>query len=209
MSLPRETMLELMALADGELEGEARGRVEALLARNDEARRVVESMRSTVVGEWLADALEPRMHAADGIADGVMARLDASAVAAVSEPVPVIRLPPRRSSAGLGRSSRFGLAAALFGSSLAVAAAVALYVRSGERSHGPAPVASVPLATVERPPESTMVTAGQEGAGAGRGVQVEEIDSAQRVSIFEISAMANASEPSSVVVWIDDDPGEK
>ena len=46
-------MLELMALADGELEGEDRARVEALVAQSDEARQVVEAMRSPVLGTWL------------------------------------------------------------------------------------------------------------------------------------------------------------
>ncbi|MDP9001644.1 MAG: hypothetical protein M3O46_16215 [Myxococcota bacterium] len=211
MSLSREKMLELMAFADGELDGEAKARVETLLAANHDARRVVDSLRGTVVRGWLADALEQRIHLADGIADAVMARIDESAVAAVSDPLPVIGLVARRSSGRLGQSSRLTVAAALLGSSLAVAAAVAISARSGERIQEPAPVASVQLPRVERggPSQAPMVIADPEGASSARGVQVEEIDSTQRVSIFEISAMANASEPSSVVVWIDDDPGEK
>src|SRR5258708_28102684 len=77
VSLPHETVLELMSLADGELEGEAREHAEKLIAESDEARRVVEAMRGPHVGIWLKDAIDRRADAAgvDGIAETVMARL--------------------------------------------------------------------------------------------------------------------------------------
>ena len=86
-------------------------------------------------------------------------------------------------------------------SALALAAGVALFVMTDRMAHV-APKAVGPAASLE--------PAGGEGvAAAGLGVEVEEVDSTSHVSIFEIPAMANASAPSSVVVWIDDEPEEK
>ena len=44
MKLPKDTMLDLMAYADGELDEADKKRVEALLASSEDARRVVEGM---------------------------------------------------------------------------------------------------------------------------------------------------------------------
>src|SRR5579871_5375787 len=83
MSLSRETMLELMALADGELHGGARERVERLVADNEEARRVVEAMRAPQLGAWLGEAVNGRSAAADGVADAVMATIASEAAAKI------------------------------------------------------------------------------------------------------------------------------
>jgi len=69
MSLSRETMLALMAYADGELEGKERARVDALLAKSEEARRVVQAMCGGAVGAWLSQAAvgaSGGAHPADG-----------------------------------------------------------------------------------------------------------------------------------------------
>jgi anti-sigma factor RsiW len=201
MSLPRETLLELMALADGELEGEAKERADSLAAQNPEARRVVDAMRAQGVRTWLSEAVEQRVRSADGIADAVMAKLDPSAQ------LGEVR---RLSGAPSRVRPRIALAGAVLGSALALAAAVAMYVGS---TRGRTPVASIPgsrgSGTAPDLEPSATTVGGPEGAAAGRGVEVEEIDSTSRVSIFEIAAVANASTRSSVVVWIDDEPGEK
>ncbi len=74
MSLSHETLLELMSLADGELEGSDKERVERLVASDDEARQIVASLRGAEVGTWLAETMDQRAAAsgADGIADAVM-----------------------------------------------------------------------------------------------------------------------------------------
>jgi len=177
--LSHETMLELMALADGELEGEAKERAESLAARDEEARRVLETMRSTQVHNWLNDAVGQQARAADGIADAVMERLEA-------DPAPVSRATQRR-------VSRIAVAQVVVTSAFAIAAAVAIYLRSNETETGRAPVASV------RVPN---------GVKMASSVEVDEIDSLANVSIFEIPA-ATPTRPSTVVVWIDDEPGEK
>jgi hypothetical protein len=185
MSLSHEAMLELMALVDGELHGEAKERAENLAARDEEARRLVEAMRATGVRTWLNETVEMRTRAADGIADEVMARIDGG--------------PSRMPITRLRRGSRVMMAQAIVASALAIAAGIAIYVRSG--AHGReffglsnrAPVASVRNAN---------------GVTLASSVEVDEIDSAGHVSIFEISANANSAIRSSVVVWIDDETGE-
>ncbi len=82
MTLPRDTMLELMAYADGELDGEAHARVEALVASNEEARRVVLALDD--LGEWVREGSGVALAAADGIAELVMARVEAVGAASVA-----------------------------------------------------------------------------------------------------------------------------
>src|SRR6185312_14724815 len=73
-TLSREAMIELMAYADGELDGDALARAEQLVRSDDEARRLVDAMRG--IGEVVREL--PEAHAserASGIADDVMARI--------------------------------------------------------------------------------------------------------------------------------------
>jgi hypothetical protein len=223
MSLSHDTVLELMSLADGELEGDDKARVERLVASSDEARRVLESMQQAEVGAWLSESQHARAGkaGADGIADAVMAAVSGSAQGRSVAP----RAPRATSSASLqsggvvsiaavrGRKSsrvQFAVSAAVAG--LALAAAVALYVRAGgDRTTDHAPVASVGVPPVDFQVPSASV-AQVEPAG---GVEVNEIDAPSRgVSVFEIpvgaaAAVANSTGASSVVVWVDDDPGSK
>jgi hypothetical protein len=214
MSLSRETMLELMALADGELQGGARERVERLVADNEEARRVVEGMRASQLGAWLGEAVNGQSAVADGVADAVMATIASQSagdvgpdrsVAAPANEGGVVRLtPPTRSRAAWVPVVTL----------VALAAGVLLVLRSIRRDEvEPAPVASVtmpspslgssmPVASVSAPLSAAPI----------RGVEVEEIDSPSRgVSVFEIplgnaAAAAGPTAPSSVVIWIDDEP---
>jgi anti-sigma factor RsiW len=183
MSLSRETMLELMAFADGELEGEDRARVERLVAESSEARSVVEAMRSPAIGAWLEGEMAERAAAADGIAAAVMAKLPKRAPARGRSPAVVISI----------------------GAALALAAGVALILRSQGAStavHGP--VASVDTPSVDMQPPPSMAQR------PTQGVEVDEVDSPSRdISVFEIpvvgAAAANANGPSSVVIMIEDE----
>ena len=209
MSLPQETMLQLMALADGELEGEELSRMEALVAESAEARQVVEAIRSPALGAWLDDELMTRAVAADGIADGVMAAI-AKAEGAKGAGGQVVRIgePRARSRA------RLQVVGGGFVAALALAAGVVIYVSSVGPVTNPnkASVASVGSPSVD-------VVAPPPGAVAQRpsqGVEVNEVDSPSRgFSVFEIpvgggaNGTASAAGPSSVVIMIDDDPGAK
>jgi len=183
VSLSRETMMDLMAFADGELEGEDRARVERLVAEDSEARSVVDAMRSPAIGTWLEGEMAQRAAAADGIAGAVMAKLP-------------VRVPSR------GRSP---VAVISIGAALALAAGVALILRSqGESSESHAPVANVQLPSVDT---QVLPVVAQRPT---QGVEVDEVDSPSRgISVFEISlpgaAAANANGPSSVVIMIEDE----
>ena len=196
MSLSRVTMLELMALADDELEGPAKERAERLAAQSEEARSVVESMRGPALRTWLGEAVSARAAASDGIADAVMAAI-ARDGSTVRRTLPRVRGRTRDRWITPGAGSRAAVVSAL-----AVAAGVALVVVNDRMAH-------VDHAAVG--PAASLETSGENPAlaSAGLGVEVEEVDSQSHVSIFEIPAMAKASDPSSVVVWIDDEPDEK
>jgi hypothetical protein len=225
MSLTPETMLELMALADGELEGHARARVEKLVAESEEARRVVDAMRAPELGAWLAEAVDARAGAADGIADAVMAKLASSPAhrdrdsdrdrsgAPGHEDGGVVRL-----AATTGRRiSRVQVAVAAAVGAMALAAGIAVIARvAGREEMSSAPVAPVllPSAEVQGAPAGSSAVA-QQNAVPRESVEVDEIDSPSRgVSVFEIplrsaAAAAGPVAPSSVVIWIDDEPGAK
>jgi len=214
MSLSRETLLELMAFADGELDPAARTRAERLLAESAEARQIVDGLRahSSVVGAWLGEVLAPRASQADAVADAVMARLEGA-----HDPGGVVQVAP----SGRPRSRRRAIQATAI-AALACAAAALVYVRSSSPGSGdvamPAPVARVPTpaspSAVPGPAPSATALAAGDGVPPP-GVEVDEIDSPSRnVSIFEVplgraAAAAEATRASTVVVWIDDDRGRK
>jgi hypothetical protein len=213
MSLSLETMTELMALADGELEGEARERAEKLASESEEARRVVDAMRAPVLGAWLAEGMEERTAAADGIADAVIAKIDAARRDAGI--AGVVRLSDARARrSGVTR----GQIAAVAGF-LALAATIFLYMHNDrDGADSVAPVASfVPTAvapSTEVPaaaPASALAQAPHVQQG-GQGVEVDEIDSpAHDVTVFEIpaggmAAAASGGAPPSVVIMIEDEP---
>jgi hypothetical protein len=214
MSLTRETMLELMAFADGELEGEARDHAERLVARSDEARRVVEAMRLPLLGVWLSATMEEKASGADGVADAVMSKIDrARADAGIGGVVRLSDARARRSS-GVTRGQL-----AVLGGILVLAATILLYVRSDhDGTSVVSPVASVHFPTVVPRPGLPPVPSAPGGLaqqqGATQGVEVDEIDSpAHGVTVFEIpaggmAAAAGAGNPSSVVIMIDDEPAK-
>jgi hypothetical protein len=210
MSLSPETMLELMALADGELEGGARERAEKRVAEDAEARRVWEAMRAPHLGAWLGEAMERSAEeaGADGIADAVMAQIEAPPA---SEEMPVVRVGRVQPI----RGSRLRVAVAMGVVGLALAAAVALFARSREGSvDSRTPVASVGAPSMDY--EAPATSGGVQQVGSGQSVEVDEIDSPSRgISVFEIplrsaaAAAAGKEHPSSVVIWIDDDQGPR
>jgi len=221
MSVSHETLLELMSLADGELEGPDKERLERFVASDDEARRLLATLRGDEVGAWLAEAMD--RHAAgagaDGVADAVMAAVAAASpasVAAASNGAANATAAARAGGASLAqaraRRSRLQVVASAGAAVLALAAGVALTMRAGSAhldEH--APVASVVAPPVDvEAPSSAMAQ-----QGAGGGVEVNEIDAPSRgVSVFEIpvgaaAAVAKPSGASSVVIWVDDDPGSK
>jgi hypothetical protein len=205
MSLSPETLLDIQSLADGELDGEARQRVEKLVAESAEARSVLEGLRTPHVGLWLTEAVDRRATAAgvDQVAENVMARLSGDRDRAA--PSGVVARIDGRARGGQTRSMGPRAAVVTAVTALALAAGVAFVLRtSGRQDTGRMPVASVGL------PSPDMQGPPAVGA-SGSGVEVDEVDSPSRgVSVFEIplrgaSAMAGSTSASSVVIWIDDE----
>ena len=212
MSLPHETMLELMAYADGELDGEERARVEKLLASSVEAKRVLSALRG--VGEWArAGYVAPEPPA--GIVDAVMDRVKAEARGESQAPraaggADVVDLAAARAR----RTRNFGLGAAL----VAAAAGVVFVMRGGgeePRTAGVVPTTPVNLepsasATPDEPPLNVAANA----AASAATQEVEQVDSPSHpVSVFYLPAKpasaGGSGAAASVVVWIDDKGGSK
>jgi anti-sigma factor RsiW len=194
MSLSHETMIELMQYADGELDGEARARVEALLRTSDEARGVVDAMGALgeVVREGVGDRVDQSANV-DGIADAVMSAIE--------------REPGKVAPIGQARRARTGVTSAVV-AALALAAGVVFFVTS----RAPAPVAKeepVPSAPVAQTPEPVAPSASQALAQTETpGVDLEEVRSIRnKVDVFFTPTASAAGAKASVVVWIDDRHG--
>jgi len=221
MSLPEETMMDLMAYADDELEGDDLARVEALVQSNDEARRVVEAMSG--LGDRVREGIDSRWletHAAP-IAVAVMTKLEA-------EPTVVKRRPLGDGSGNVRSLQRRHVVGVTVGV-LAMAAAAMLVLRSnqevehpvaqgGGRATTPAEIAppfgsekSGTTAVAQASPPNQGTQPVQNGQSGTSGVDVEQVESpSHQVSVFylpAVSAAANNANASSVVVWIGDDNG--
>jgi anti-sigma factor RsiW len=191
MSLSRQTMLELMAYADGELPSADHARIEQLLASNDEARRVVGAIGE--LSEWVDEAYEePSAVLSNDIATVVMARV--KSLPQTERVAPVVDL------ASVRRTRILAVAVA----AVALAAGVMLYNRGEPRTAmGPDRATPPPIATLPATPPAPSAPP-IEVAAAG-GVDVEHVESpSHEVSVFYLPAVA-AANASSVVVWIGDD----
>jgi anti-sigma factor RsiW len=203
IKLSQGTMLDLMAYVDGELDGDAKARVEDLLANNAQARRLVQEMQR--LGDVVGQVYEaPGASASDGIADAVMAKI--ADEAAAPRKTASVR-PPKVVSLADAREKRIKVGAAIV-AAIALAAGIVLTTQHANEN---APVAMpgktiTPTPPVGTAPASTGQT--QEPLQVASGVDVEQVDSpSHEVEVFYLpSTKGNAS---SVVVWIDDNAGTK
>jgi hypothetical protein len=203
MRLSRETKIELMAWADGELPHEVSERVTGLVERSDDARQFVEDLRASHMSEWVSQAVHPRLSAVPSITDAVMDRLETTRSTTIST------VPSRRRRADRHRVHSLVISVT---TGLAVAASLALYFRwDTSRDVRPAPIAQI-AASGGRASEPSATPGATPLATASRGVEVNDIDAlSHAISVFEIplgAAAANAAKstgPSSVVIWIDED----
>jgi hypothetical protein len=189
MKLKRDVAVELMGLADGELEGEAEQRARTLAKAEPGARQLVADLRDPRMAAWLRMAMDEHATgaAADHVVDDVMARL-----ATPSGGAGGVRVPARRL---LDPWARVGVA-------LALAAGVTMYVAARHARLGP-------IAGDPSPVGSALVA----GSALGGGVELREIDALSEVSVFEIAGArgpgAEKAPPSSLVIWIEDEAEEE
>ena len=202
MSLGEEAMLDLMAYADGELDGEARERIEALVAKDPEAARMLEELRTLSACIQVSEKQRRVPKSVDHIVDSVMENLPRRPEPAVFEPK-VVRM-------------KRAVAAGAVSAALALAAGWFMFFRGPQHLPEHSPGASgdnvVAVAPSEKPPEENSSGAAPpedpaeeetaENAGdEGGGVDLEQVESDNEVSIFYVPAVA-AAHASSVVVWI-------
>jgi anti-sigma factor RsiW len=199
MSLTPDELEYLMAYVDGQFDDDETPEAEALLAKNDEARRLVDNVMA--VGDWVREASDAKAAKADGIADAVMDEAEALGGAKV------ILLEREKARRALNRQR-----VKEFSALAAVAAAVALfYALPNNAGQQPDVIAQVPPEMRAKPapteaPVAPPSAAPEEPAFAStdEGVVVDSVESAHQVSIFYLPGVANAN-ASSVVVWIGDD----
>jgi len=203
VTLSRESMLEVMAYVDGELDGEALDRVESLLATDKDASRLALELRT--LGDCVRviqsdRALGPGAKNPNEIADDVMKALG-------NNVVPIAPLAIRRRNAMIagGISTVIGLAAAWF-----------LIFQTQNPPNSPPddePVAQASVTPVigsiapATPvvPDPDVVPEQMAAQAAGQlSADVESIESpSHEVSVFYVPSTASANpNASSVVVWI-------
>jgi len=210
MSLSHETMLDLMAYADGETDAEVSARIEKLLDESAEARDVVAAMKGPVsaVGEHIAREAEARSVRAggDSIADAVMAKIAPANVTSLAA--------AREKRDGRGRT------ALVIGAIVAIAAGVVIYARSAsDRAPGDSPMAS--MAPSESVPAQVTSPPAMSSAEPLEGVMANaeppevtiKSTTSHDVSVLVVPAVAAAANangnPASVIVWVGDNPGGK
>jgi anti-sigma factor RsiW len=187
-TLSEETMLELMAYADGELEGEDLTRVQTLIASNPEAERVVSSMHT--LGDCLRVSEGARRvpKIVDRIAADVMAKIEKATPVVVPLAPRPIRL-------------RNAIITGAVSATIAMAAGWAMFLRAPEPM--PTRVAIAPKVTAPVVPPAAPVTPD------GTGVDLDQVESpAGQVSVFYVPAVAAGAageNVSSVVLWLGDD----
>ncbi len=186
MKLASETMMKLMAYADGELEPAEKKEVEALLAKDEDAVRFVEQIAGLGDFVKMGHATRDAKVAADfDIADAVMAKVkETKPDAPEAKKSNVVSLEAKR-------ASRTKVAVA---GVLALAASVVIFTRPQETP--------MPVAKVTPPPSAETPAAGP----SGPGVEVDPVESpGHTVSVFYLPGK---NEMTSVVVWVDE-TGEK
>lgn len=232
---PKDRLLQLMAFADGELDGDARVAAAALRATDPNAARLVEDF--AVLGRVIqtTDASSPRARAVASfdIADLVMAEVakvspeskdepkretkqETKPVVAESKPVVrptgVASLEAARARQKQRMKIGAGVAAAL-----ALAASVFLVTRENHeapiaRSAGTVAVPTAPPAPQAPNPNPESASSSELAANANpsrphEDVEVDAIDSpGSSVSVYYLPSANEAT--SSVVVWVDE-TGEK
>jgi len=206
-ALSEEALLDLMAYADGELDGEAHARVEALIASDEQAARVVAEMQTLGECIRITEGERPVPDSVGSIVDHVMiqvAQIQNEKIAAV------VPLPVRRRRAAV---------AATVSAAIALAAGWALFMRptadldnDGAEPQAvlsaPAPSDDLPSAPSDDNQASASATAAAEPPAPGVRVDKVEVPGPNPVSVFFVPAVAaeESANASSVIVWIGDTP---
>ena len=176
-SLSQETMLELMAYADGELEGAERSKIEALLGTDEEAVKFVEQIGGLGDFVKMIDATrDAKTVASFDIADQVMAGLEKPVPATLQRVTGIEAARKKKQSRTVGVVAVF--------TAFAIAASVFFFARPKETPMSSGPVA---VQAVQQKQESL-------------GVEVEQPGT--DVSVMYMTGPNELT--TSVVVWVDE-----
>jgi hypothetical protein len=209
------TDMELMLYVDGELDEARHQQVEAYLLLDLGSRAKVAGL------DLSADVVRESAQSfrlADGIADAVMAKIEAGHEGGASgrhgaavRPVTASVLPKVRA---LGKQPANDNSRGIFAlAALAVAAAAAMMIWGRVEAEPPSATLTAPKpAEAAAPPPSSEVapTAVQGAEGeAGPGVEVAAVDFGARMgTVFYVPQGSAASSPTTTVVWLaDNGPG--
>lgn len=219
MKLARETALTLMQYVDGELAGDEKAHVEALLRDDPEARTFVAELEQ--LGRTVESVILARGQTFD-VADDVMKAIDDEApISEVPEVKPsrpkLVVVPGGKKdepeeAAPAAETSRLRRVAVVAVATLALAAGVAFFLQKNnapeQAAHkSPAPrgpvTGEVAIEGPRGPAAPESVAASEPSAGS---VHVDQVQAPSHgVSVFELPETNAAS--SSVVVWIDESVG--
>lgn len=201
MTLTSDTMLKLMAYADGELAGDDLTEVENILATDADAVRFVNDIANLggIVQEGHASRAGKAIASFD-VADAIMAKIKAEPKAVLegspSAPVAPVTAVSSLAAERAKRSRRTQVGAGV-AAVLALAAAVFLVARPQETPMAPAPVA------VNGVNGAGTTSAPEPSNGAPVEVDVTATDTpGQSVSVFYLPAANEVT--TSVVVWVDE-----
>lgn len=201
MSLSSETMMKLMAYADGELDGAEREEAEKLLATDSDSVRFVEQLGG--LGELVElgyAATSGKTVAKFDVADAVMALAKPAERAASITSLAAAR--EKKSGSAAKSPAKVGVAIVAV---LALAASVFLIAQHRTDETPMAKGPAVQQATAQPAPEATV--ASNTSSGSGAGVDVSTVNSpGSSVSVFYLPTANELS--TSIVVWVDE-TGEK
>ena len=175
-TLSEQQMLDVMAYADGELDGDEAARVRALLDESPDAKELFTSLHA--IGDGVRSVMETEPAGVD-VADAVMRKLQ----------------PNDFDKARIRRTNRIrmGVVAA---SLVALAAAFMFYLRqneNGSQARNPVPSLSGSDGNALASLHAT-------------GVEVDSVDTPSSVSVFYVPTdnPAEPKGPNTLVVWVDD-----
>lgn len=201
MTLDPRKMLDLMAYADGELEGDEALAVEALLVADERAANLVDNVGRLRDCIALGHAERAEFSSEFDVADEIMARIDALPTpAVVPAPAKEAALAPAVVSAPVaqvvsidaargGGARRWAVGGGIV-AALAMAASVFFFLRPGEE---PMALSPNPSSLVSDDPAS--------------GVEVTAFGApGQSVSVFYLPSTSDVS--TNVVVWVDETGGK-
>ncbi len=207
--LSSETMMKLMAYADGELEDDERLEAEKLLASDIAALQFVEQITGAgnLVGEGYEASKTAKTVAAFDVTDAVMAKValeKAADRAAKAERAPPSSVLSPLELARIKRQQRLKIGGTVV-AALALAAAVFVYARPSETpmAKGPTTLPAPQTTTTQAQAPGTMQAQAPAPAATNGGVDVSLVESAgQNVSVFYLPTANELS--TSVVVWVDE-----